>query len=336
MESLPFSRRTLLFTGIQISAKISRKTRCWNYFIRTFGILTMSALLSIPIYSILFGDTNWITSSAMLGMFVTNMASYVTLFSKKQKLFTVLEEALAQMDDSTIMKINCYDRRNGAFKVIFIMTMVTLFYAYLIVFGFQQEIVSLMLGLQSKPDTDLTLFVIPIALFFSSVLLYVLFLQFYTSLLFFASQFASLVHEKIVPADQSIDIDYEGIKKSLQLLNKLMQTINEEVGFLPLSLLGMEFIMFADGISFLVTSSGKIDVSPYFAILTVGSTNLLYIISLLRIINLSSEIQTTVFTGMENGRGIRFGSIRSGPNKRRHQNAQIIEILSHHGVCGSR
>ena len=294
MESMPFSRLTLTLAGIQISSTVSRWTRCRNYFTRTIGVLTMSGLLSIPIYSILFGDTFPVTAAAMLGMFSTKLVSYVTLFSKEQKLFNVLAATLNHMDKTAIRKIKRYDQKNCTINMIFITTVAILTYAYLIVFGFKQEIITLVLGIRSRPDTNLTFLLIPITLFFVFVCFYVLFLQFYASVLLFASQFAILVHEHLVRADRSIYIDYETIRKALQHFNKLMQTINQEAGVLPFSLLAMEFIMFANGISFLVISNGKFDVSPLFAVLSVGSMNVLYITFVCRVICLSSKTHTTI------------------------------------------
>ena len=78
------------------------------------------------------------------------------------------------------------------------------------------------------------------------------------------------------------------MNNSLKSFNKMMQSVNEEVGILPFSLLGLEFLVFTCGISLLVTSSG-IESTTYITGFGVGAMNLLYLVTFFQVIELSTE-----------------------------------------------
>ena len=295
MNPLPISRRLLTFMGIQVDSPVSRWTTCWFYFMRVLATLIGTCLVFAQIYILLFMDTVLITCTAALGLYVLTLVSYVSVISKVSNLFAILTRTFETLDKVSMKKIKSHERRHASLKAAFMMIIIILGAVYLLQNGIGPETIALISGLRAKPGTDPTIVLIPLTLFIVSVFLYMLCIQFYISVLFVTTQVAEQVRDKLIQANNSLETDYEGIKKSLELFNKLMQTINEEIGMLPFCLLGMEFICFCAGISFLVTSSGDIEVSPYFAAISVGAMNVLYLICVVQIIELSTESQKAIF-----------------------------------------
>lgn len=289
MEALPFSRVTLSFLGLQSGPETSRLRRCWDYYIRTTSIMCQFSLILAAVYSLFFMEPVLTTGTGILAIYSLNSVTYVSILCKKKNISSILKSALDNMDKPVVRKIQHYDLVHASVKVGFALTVFTLLLVYLVEVGFGPETAAIILGIRSKPGTHHP-YVLPVLLiFYLALVVSLLLIQFYISVLFFAVQSAHQALQRLCKGSSLVQYDYESMKRQLEDFNKLMQTVNHELGIVPFHMLAMEFIFFANGISFLITSSGDIEISPYYATLTIGGVNALYLVSLYQVIELSTE-----------------------------------------------
>jgi hypothetical protein len=289
MEALPFSRVTLSVIGLQSGPGTSRWRTCWNYYMRTMNIISQVTLISLALYSLFFLDTVVTTGTGILGIYSLDLLLYVVILSKMKKIGSVLKSMCDKMDKQTLRKIQRYDIVQSSLRVAFAGLIMTLLLTYLMEVGFGPEMTATMMGIRSKPGTHHPYAMPVLLIFYFALTISNLLVQFYISVLYVAVQAANHIWQQLCTESSLLQYDYESMKRQLEDYNKLLHTVNQELGILPFHMLGMEFIFFAIGISFLVTTSGQIEISPYYAMLTVGGVNVMYLVSLYQVIELSTE-----------------------------------------------
>lgn len=288
MKVLPFSRMGLKFIGIKFDPNQRRFQSCYNYFIRTYGIMTMAIALIGLLYVLIYLDRVLVAVIALISIIAIKLGSQVMMLNRFDKIFSILKIVIDQLDKTATRRIIRFDCIHGIKKVLIGSGNMTLLVHYLSVHGLGPEAAAMMAGLRTEPHEDRTYVLFPLIVLNFGVISFIILIQFYSSVLFIANSLADHVCS-LCEQSNTIPVDYDLMRKSLQMYNNLMQTVNHELGIIPMTLLAINFAMFANGITFMVASRVDIGVSIYFATLTIGVLTLMYLVSLLHVIFLGSK-----------------------------------------------
>ena len=166
MEALPCSRTVLAFMGIQVDPVISKTTCYWNHLIRTIVILTMTCLISSPLYSILFLQPVLVTCTATISIYSLRLVTYFLLFSRTRRLFLVLSTTMQRLDKTAILKIKRYDRWNIIGKGVIVLILFNLILVSVMMYGLGAETTAIIMGYQNKVEEDRSFVLLPMMMFF--------------------------------------------------------------------------------------------------------------------------------------------------------------------------
>lgn len=294
MEALPFSRVFLTTGGIQWSPAPSALTIAWNYFIRTTGVSLQLIMIVFHVYAIVFRDTILVSSMSLAALCTLKLVTYVNLMCKKGNLFRLLDLTLAKLDKKRIRMIRSYDRWHMTLILTYNLATMAVACAYIYQVGVGPEVVAIALATRSRTVHQPVLAVTVVLLFMACITLFALLMQFYVNVLFVALQTASCVKAHVIESVSQSQPDFASVRRHLEWYNSLMSAINADTGILPFALLGMEFIGFTAGTTFLVTSTTYLHTTPYFVLLIAGSFNLMYLYFGYTFIRLSCEARRTM------------------------------------------
>lgn len=254
----------------------------------------MLCMLVVGWYILLFEDSIVLTCTSLIAFTSIKLVAHITVIRRMGKIFIMLNKLVGRMNQKTVWMIRKFDLFHGTAKLMFAITNSILTQIYLAANGIGQEVTATMLGIHTEAAADRTLAMIPMTVMGVAFYVFVFMLQFYASVLFIAALYAEQVRVKFTRSMNSLFPDYGMMRKYLQNYNNLMRVVNHELGILPMALLAMEFVMFAHAISFMVSNRDKLVMSPYFAMLTFGCMNFLYLWCFFHVVSLNCECRKKI------------------------------------------
>lgn len=249
--------------------------------------------MTVFLYYLFSRDTILTIMTALLGYYSIKLAAYVVLI-KSRDIFTVLTKSMAILAEVTVKEIKSYDRRHGLLKGALCLMCGFSMAGYLILNGISQDVLALVMGLRTKESGDQTIATIGLMIYYVAFCGFITQVHFYNTTLYVAAQLADNVRSKLIQTKISVTPDYLLMRRSLEACNLLMQTVNMELGTIPFSLLAMAFVSFSCSISYLVTCKGILAVTPFYAAITFGSMNLVFLFYLFQVIELSIRVHNSM------------------------------------------
>lgn len=291
MDTLPSSRIHMIAMGIDCTNSSHFWIRIWNYTVRCVSVLIMVSLLSLQLYGIVFYDKVLIVNAVHVTIFSATLLSYVLTFAKTRRLFKILEFAFQRMDKNTLSKIREFDNRHVTIKFCYFAIVVMGLITYFKTIGADLEASVLSMGFKKEFPSYCTKLVFVCVIWTGWITMFLV--QFYISILFVTVQIAEQVKFKFLQWTMTGEPDYNMMRRSLEWYNKLLKIVNEEAGMIPFGILAMEFMMFACGISFVVTGS-ELGVLPMLALLTTGMLNVSFIRTFYQLIHLAHKSRRNI------------------------------------------
>lgn len=290
MEALPATRGYLTFVGVDTGLPVNKYLLVWWYIIRIFSILMTLSLIIFQVYNILFLDTVYLMACTQIALYSLELVTYIRVVIKSRKVFPLLDQAFQLLDKEQIVAMRKFDKRHFLIKLGYGVICMILGTAYFLVKGIGPESTALAVAIRKSVDMSDTIVILFITAFALDFVLFALLIQAYVSVLNVMETIASQTQSTILRSRSHSPPDYELILRSLEWYNELMQAVNECIGMLPFAVLGMMFVYFSCGITFLITSGDELHISPAFAALSVGFSNVVYIIFTYEIIQKASTI----------------------------------------------
>jgi hypothetical protein len=287
MDALSTSRIHLMSMGIICDESPSSLLKVWNHCARVISLIMVISLISIQLYGVIYYDNILIINITYLTVYFLESLTYLQMFSRTERLFSMLRHAFRKMDKATVLKIKNFDHRHVTFKFCYACTMVIGLVVYYSISGSVQEASIICMGFKESFSPTFVKIV-----FFSTIWTYWLFMflmQFYVSIMFATVQVAKYMRSEFMRwSIVGEHPDHEMMREYLEWYNKLMRSVNEEAGIVPFSLLGMEFVGFACGLSFFVTQS-DLGMSPWMMAFSMGAMNCSFVKSFYQLIKLAHQ-----------------------------------------------
>ena len=293
MDIMPWSRAYSKLIGIEWVPSGTLSRRCFNYWIRSCMFIFSFSVVMMQVYSMLFHETMLVINLSFITYYSIQTLSWTWMLTRSGKMYVVIMWTAERLNKRTVSKVNAYDRRHMIILLAYVSSTVTLLSVYFCLIGLKPELTVMALGYYTQGEPVPKYALVPCALFYVANLFWSPMQQMYISILFLSVQVADKAHRDTERERSSLRPDYDLIRSRLHWYNELMKGTNDGAGILPFSLLAMEFAAFSTSITFLVNGGSQFQFSPYFAALTIGFMNLLYIMMVLQFISLADKSYST-------------------------------------------